>query len=602
MKPRTKATLLLLWAALLLIAAYSTPSASAQDIPLDEEGFTTFVAERLRRELPDIAVTHVGKLKIKVENAARKSFDDMNLDRLFTSCTQNTDRCSESIDLYVKGIVQTSHQQPTPIAKSIAMTDKELSDLFSKINATMEKVSTALEKSSSHEKDSWDKFDLLTKFVATVLLVAIGGVFTFLYKAAQDKHEETLRIQQQRVHKLDVVSKFMPFIAAEKEEVRRTAIFAVQDLIGTETAIKLALITVNPETPTTIKALGERAEEKKDREFAALALDQVIRSEDFYIVITFYVTDRNILDKSLGRFGAERGDISYGTTDISIPKGHRVGSVETPSALRLEFKENPTKHVVLAKTSILDETGFREAISRTLQLTEEGGIVIFVHSFNVTFDYGARRFAQLFYDLSIRAVPVLYSWPSVGAISGYMQDETTVSWSAQHIATVFRDLKEIAGDKKISVIAHGLGSQAVLPAILKLSETLSGEQKPFFDQLVFVAPDVNADVFKSQAPALIRAARRVTRYVSSEDKALAASLNLHSSSRAGLGGDQLVQVLGIDTIDVSQSETSLLGHTYYGDSISVLRDLRGVLQGLSPSQRFGLDEVSKDGSQYWILS
>ena len=58
----------------------------------------------------------------------------------------------------------------------------------------------------------------------------VGGIFTYFYKSAQDRREANLRIQQDRVNKLDVVSKFMPFISSDREEVRRTAILVVQDL------------------------------------------------------------------------------------------------------------------------------------------------------------------------------------------------------------------------------------------------------------------------------------------------------------------------------------------------------------------------------------
>ena len=34
---------------------------------------------------------------------------------------------------------------------------------------------------------------------------------------------------------------------------------------------------------------------------------------------------------------------------MSIPADHRVGKVESPSILRLEFAENPDRHVVLER-------------------------------------------------------------------------------------------------------------------------------------------------------------------------------------------------------------------------------------------------------------
>jgi hypothetical protein len=46
---------------------------------------------------------------------------------------------------------------------------------------------------------------------------------------------------------------------------------------------------------------------------------------------------------------------------------------------------------------------------------------------------------------------------------------------------------------------------------------------------------------------------------------------------------------GFDTIDASAVDTSLLGHSYFAGSRSVLSDLLQLLKdGMPPSERFGL--------------
>jgi hypothetical protein len=40
--------------------------------------------------------------------------------------------------------------------------------------------------------------------------------------------------------------------------------------------------------------------------------------------------------------------------------------------------------------------------------------------------------------------------------------------------------------------------------------------------------------------------------------------------RAGESGENIVVLPNIDTIDVSAVDTSLMGHTYYGDNTTVL--------------------------------
>jgi esterase/lipase superfamily enzyme len=495
--------------------------------------------------------------------------------------------------------VPTSREQPDEGSQGV--TNEEIAEILSKVNATMGNIRDASER--SHEKDWWDKFDLITKFVATVLLVALGGIFTYFYRSAQDKHEEELRIQQERVHKLDVVSKFMPFISSEREEVRQTAIFAVQDLVGTEAAVKLALIKVSPDTPTTLQVLGERAA-AKDRNVATVALDEVVRSGDFTLIESLYVTDRNVLDNSTVRFGTGRANLSFGIATVSIPRTHRLGSIESPSALRLEFREDPAKHVVMTNASILTEQAFIDTLTRKLASTEGAGIVIFVHDFNVSFSYAARSFTQSFFDLNLHAVPILYSWPTSESVTGYLQDDVNVTWTAAHLTTFLLEIKKIIGDAKLSLIADGLGCKAILDAVQTLPKFEGSAHKPFLDQIIFAAPDVDEDVFRAQAATLTSIARRVTRYVSSQDKVLMASRNLHGSARAGLSDPSTPEVPDIDTVDVSGVDTSSLGHDYFagsGSLGSVLLDLRGVLQGVPANERIGLKQMSKSGSRTWKL-
>jgi hypothetical protein len=59
---------------------------------------------------------------------------------------------------------------------------------------------------------------------------------------------------------------------------------------------------------------------------------------------------------------------------------------------------------------------------------------------------------------------------------------------------------------------------------------------------------------------------------------------------------------GIDTIDVTQIDTSAFGHTYYGSSDPVLRDLGLVLtRAVPPEQRVWLAAAELDGRPYWIF-
>lgn len=99
-----------------------------------------------------------------------------------------------------------------------------------------------------------------------------------------------------------------------------------------------------------------------------------------------------------------------------------------------------------------------------------------------------------------------------------------------------------------------------------------------------------------------RTARRVTLYASSNDEALALSKRLHAYSRAGESGAELVVVDGVDTVDVSNVDTSLVGHSYYGSNDTVLADLSYALTDPRPARsRTWLAPVSFGSMVYWVF-
>jgi esterase/lipase superfamily enzyme len=121
--------------------------------------------------------------------------------------------------------------------------------------------------------------------------------------------------------------------------------------------------------------------------------------------------------------------------------------------------------------------------------------------------------------------------------------------------------------------------------------------------VVLAAPDIDAEVFRRDlAPAITQIARRVTLYASSNDQALLASRTLHAYPRAGESGANLVVAPGIDTIDVSAVDTSLLGHSYYGDNNSIIADLYHLVHdALPPGQRERLQAANLSGLPYWVF-
>jgi len=316
-----------------------------------------------------------------------------------------------------------------------------------------------------------------------------------------------------------------------------------------------------------------------------------------------YGTDRK-LEPRTGGFGGARGaGISYGEIAVSIPHGHKTGELEAPSIWRLEFREDPRKHMVVLDRTIQSRKAFLNRVKARLQAPgASGSSFVFVHGYNVAFDDAARRTAQITYDLDYHGVPVFYSWPSQGSLQGYTTDENNVQWSEANLKRFLVDYAEASAGKEIYLIAHSMGNRALTGALRQIF-TEQPKLRGRFKEIILTAPDIDAEIFKRDiAPALIAGCNRITLYASSGDNALLASKKVHGYPRAGDTAEGIVVVPGIETIDASGLDTSFLEHSYFATAPPVLSDIRRVLLDGWRAARRGLERRAGGGGSYWKLS
>lgn len=159
-----------------------------------------------------------------------------------------------------------------------------------------------------------------------------------------------------------------------------------------------------------------------------------------------------------------------------------------------------------------------------------------------------------------------------------------------------------SGAKDVYLIAHSMGSRGLTRALVSLVNN-KPEYRSRIREIILAAPDIDAAVFKRDiVPEFVSARLPVTLYASSRDNALMASKEVHGYARAGDSGRGLVVLPGLETIDASDLDTSLLGHSYYGES-SVIGDMYRLTQlRKRASERDGLVAVSDRAGRYWKLS
>lgn len=326
----------------------------------------------------------------------------------------------------------------------------------------------------------------------------------------------------------------------------------------------------------------------------------VTRSFEFDQVRVFFATDRKASGE--GVFGGDRGsELTYGSLFVSVPRSHKVGAIERPSIWRLEFSEDPRKHMVIVRRAVVPREDFLAGIRDTLARGGSDASFVFVHGYNVAFDDAARRTAQITYDLDFHGAPVFYSWPSQAAVERYTVDEANVEWSQLNLKRFLLDFAQNSGAQDIYLIAHSMGNRALLRAVTTLF-TEHPEMRGRFKEIILTAPDVDADVFQREiAPRLVAGCDKVTLYVSSGDKALLASKKVHGYPRLGDSAEGIIVVPGVETIDATGLDTSFLEHSYFAETDSVLTDIRRLVrEGLRAAQR-GLREAMAGAGRYWTF-
>ncbi len=309
------------------------------------------------------------------------------------------------------------------------------------------------------------------------------------------------------------------------------------------------------------------------------------------------------IEKTGVTYTAERGVLTQGIAEVTVPASHERGQVERPSILRFEFAEDQSKHIVMTSATELSDNDFYRRMQASLKETSERELMVFIHGYNVDFESAVRRTAQLAVDLPFRGVPVCYSWPSQGTLLGYKVDENNVAWTVSHLRDFLTDLASKSGARSINLVAHSMGNRALTAALSEINLIRGNDSPPLFDRVVLAAPDIDADYFRRDlANRILGTAEQVTLYASSNDRALIASKQVHGYPRAGDAGANIVVVPGIETIDVSGIDLSLLGHSYYGDSRAILTDLFELMhQRLPASQRQMLMPQQAASLIYWRI-
>ena len=293
-------------------------------------------------------------------------------------------------------------------------------------------------------------------------------------------------------------------------------------------------------------------------------------------------------------YGDLRGASHSGLCEVSFrPTGYKNITSRLPFYISDTEKE-------LTTIKEFSEEKLWQAFAKTAADSSSNRVVLYVHGYNINFTKGCIRAAVFQQVLDEHSRLLLFSWPSDGTLVSYTRDEADVEWSQHSLEQVIMKLSSIYGADRLNIVAHSLGSRGVLRVLQLLSRR---DNKKHLNELVLLAPDYDADVFRLAFPDLHKVASRITLYSSENDQPLRLSNEVHGHPRLGEAGDELVLIKGMDTIDVSLADgREMTGHLYHLYNDNVRNDLRSLLaEGTAVSKRSNLKKLTRDGLPYWML-
>lgn len=321
------------------------------------------------------------------------------------------------------------------------------------------------------------------------------------------------------------------------------------------------------------------------------------------VTLLLATTRRSVSSERPGlRYGAEDGDsLQFAAVSVNVPsyRTRGTGDLPRPGTLRdnaLAYRPDPQRDFFVTSTIPVDSARFVQRLAADLALSQSRSLLVFVHGYNVSFEDAAVRAAQVAADLDFDGTVLLFSWPSAASVAAYVRDQQAARNAGYQLLRVLRHHAAAAQPDCVHLLGHSMGVEVVGKA---MTLTNPADSTPRLNEVVLAAPDVDSRVFRREIlPRLTPHAARITLYASSDDDALRASRLVNGIGRLGLGGDSIVVIDGMDTIDASRVTADVLGHTLFGND-AFLSDLALLLADGKPPAERRLLPVRRDGLTFY---
>lgn len=286
----------------------------------------------------------------------------------------------------------------------------------------------------------------------------------------------------------------------------------------------------------------------------------------------FVGTTRKAGDAGYGRERSE--DASFLRYDIAIPADRDPGELTWPPR---RGKPNVAKHFLTQQALLFDgSSSFRNALREAMRVRGQTDAVVYVHGFNTNMAEGVYRVAQMHHDLKVPGVAVHYAWPSRGSALGYVYDRDSMLYSRSGFEDLLDEVAG-AGAKDIILVAHSMGAALTMETL----RDMAMQGSPALDRVagvILISPDLDLDVFRSQAKDIGELPQPFVVFGSSRDRILGISATISGTGErlGNLDGVDKISDLKVMYLDTAAYNTGT-GHLNLGENPALLSLFAGLL-------------------------
>ena len=297
-------------------------------------------------------------------------------------------------------------------------------------------------------------------------------------------------------------------------------------------------------------------------------------ASDRPIVPIFTATNRAALS---GANKAERSEtLAFARLEVAVPPIRRTGEIRYPTGA----VDPETEFLVKRSQAFTVPRNFRRALSRELRRlpVEERDVVVYVHGFNTNFADGVLRLAQLGHDVGLKGAFVHFSWPSAANPLAYAYDRDSILASRDALEAVLAQVR-IPEAKRVAIVAHSMGGLLTMETLRQMAIARPGSVAREIDGVLLISPDIDVDVFRSQARRIEKLPETFAVFLSQKDRALSLSARLTGTSErlGSLGDPTRIAEFDVTLIDVSEFSTGI-GHFSPGSSAPLISILAAAAE------------------------